>query len=121
MYPHHPLLAGPPSGQAWYGEGAGMSIGATAISAPQFANLFVNTALPGMGGNILNGTIQPPFTAVPMRLSGSDQGVGSANARAMTTGPNLTNLEYDFGYKKRACDQCNHSKVRCDFAEPCRK
>jgi len=64
-------------------------------------------------------TVQPPVTAVPMRMSESDQG-GAAMGRNSSSG-SLNSLGYEFGFKKRACDQCNHSKVRCDFSEPCRK
>lgn len=33
--------------------------------------------------------------------------------------PMQHNMGYEIPVKKRACDQCNHSKVRCDFSEPC--
>lgn len=126
MYPHHPLLAGTPPTMtvpmgSWPSSPPTNMMG---MSMPNFSAQYVPS--PNMMPQTIgpNGyvTFQPPFTAMPMRMSGSDQGnsmMGRAGSMGTTGG--LSNMGYEFGFKKRACDQCNHSKVRCDFAEPCRK
>jgi hypothetical protein len=54
-----------------------------------------------------------------MRLTGSEQGMASSTMGRNTSMGAWPGLGFDFGFKKRACDQCNHSKVRCDFNDPC--
>lgn len=97
--------------------------------APQFTNPFADPRMPPAG--MTSQTLQmqpgksapmPPYTAMQMRVTGSEQ--GSSSSGNMGRNPGYGPLAgvpvgYDFGYKKRACDQCNHSKVRCDFADPC--
>lgn len=105
LFPHHPLLAGTPS------------------------PLFVNTAgVNGVMGSPVNSyhpsVLGGPAATVngfhhsmasPMTWSNSDMGASSSS---MTR--NESSLSsYDYGLKKKACDQCNHSKQRCDFAHPC--
>lgn len=116
MYPHHPLLAGAP-GQGWTSDG---TAGLNGMTPPHFSNVFSSTALPGAAGNPMYANGFPPQFAVPqMGGTGSNQVMGSSS---MGRGPSLGSLSsmgYEFGFKKRACDQCNHSKVRCDFSDPC--
>jgi len=127
MYPHHPLLAGTPQPTQNWTSSPPMDM--NHVVSPNYANPYHPGYSPvmasGMNQTIApNGLVpfQPPFTAVPMRLSGSEQGymAGSPMGRNSSAG-SLNSLGYEFGFKKRACDQCNHSKVRCDFAEPCRR
>ena len=128
MYPHHPLLAD-----------ATLPI---VQPRPQWNNMAFNT-MQGMAGlsgvNPVNqmpfaGTmpmpmqmpqpisptaqhrtdIGPPFTALPMRMTESDNGIGSSAAKPMQT-------SFELGYKKRACDHCNSSKVKCNGTDPCRE
>ncbi|WVQ85554.1 hypothetical protein IAT38_007720 [Cryptococcus sp. DSM 104549] len=66
----------------------------------------------------------PPFTAQPMRMSGSDQGFGGPGGPGGQPGYGDAQgqglqVMYEWGFKKRACDQCNSSKVKCDSGEPC--
>ncbi len=112
MYPHHPLLGGAP-GLGWTSNG---TAGINGVTPPHFSNPISSSALPGAIDNPMyaNG-FTPPFTAVPMRPSGSEHGCSS-----MGRGQSLSSMGSEFGYKKRACDHCNQSKVRCDFSDPCR-
>ena len=107
MYPNHPLLAGTPSPLAWTTPGPdGL------IRSP------VNTFNNGMLGTPVNSAGFHPGLASPVQWSGVDPVAGSS---AMTRNESsYTSSSYnEFGIKKRACDQCNHSKVRCDFGHPC--
>ncbi|WVF70578.1 hypothetical protein IAT40_005370 [Kwoniella sp. CBS 6097] len=119
MYPHHPLLAasGPinPSIQAQTWSNNPSQAYASTAGMSNFVNPVAGTGNPqAILGNPLNPpTFDPPFTAQPMRITESDQGYSSS----INIPP--TGITYEWGFKKRACDQCNHSKVRCDFAEPC--
>ncbi|OCF31099.1 hypothetical protein I316_07230 [Kwoniella heveanensis BCC8398] len=122
MYPHHPLLASSSSlgsinpsmqAQTWSNDPAQTYASTAGMSS--FVNPAAGTGNPqAILGNPLNPpTFDPPFTAQPMRITESDQGYTSA----INIPP--TGITYEWGFKKRACDQCNHSKVRCDFADPC--
>lgn len=128
MYPHHPLLASRPvqpsiASDSWNTNPSGSfaAAGMTAMTAisPPFdstpqrlgGNFQTFQGQPFLVGQLPN---DPPFTGQPMRLSGSDQGMKTADGHSAS-------VLYEWGVKKRACDQCNHSKVRCDFADPCRK
>jgi len=100
------------------------------VVSPSFASPYYPGYSPAMSGgmgqtlvpNGLAPSFQPPFTAVPMHLSGSEQGyMGASPMGRHSSAGSLNSVGYEFGFKKRACDQCNHSKVRCDFAEPCRR
>lgn len=108
MYPNHPLLAGTPSPMPWNTPGVnGM------VRSP------VNTFDNAMLGTTVNSAGFHPGLASPVRWSGADLGAG-ASAAMTRNESSLTSSSYnEFGVKKRACDQCNHSKVRCDFAHPC--
>ena len=132
MYPHHPLLATTPQTSRDAQVGHWTSNLPLSMDNLAYTSMLNNQFAPGAMGmpalapNYTQGitssvanTFQPPFTAVPMRLSGSDQG-SAAMGRNNSSG-SLNSLGYEFGFKKRACDQCNHSKVRCDFTEPCRE
>ncbi|WVQ97346.1 hypothetical protein IAU59_004457 [Kwoniella sp. CBS 9459] len=119
MYPHHPLLASSnftdPSVQAQTWSNNPAQAYASTAGMSNFVNPAAGTGNPqAILGNPLNPpTFDPPFTAQPMRITESDQGYTSA----INVPP--TGITYEWGFKKRACDQCNHSKVRCDFADPC--
>lgn len=125
MYPHHPLLASRPvqpsiASNSWNSNPGGSfaAAGMMAMSPP------FDPTIQRPGGNIQPYQVQPflvgqlpndlPFTGQPMRLSGSDRGMKATDVHSAS-------VFYECGMKKRACDQCNHSKVRCDFANPCRK
>lgn len=128
MYPHHPLLAGTPQPpqlqqqQSWLG---GQGLGTiTASSPPSLFNPFnpgPSTAGPAtaLPYNPMLAS-QSPYAGVPMRISGSDQSTGSGGSLSMGRSGS-SSYGYEFGWKKRACDQCNQSKVRCDSQEPCRE
>ncbi|KIR74695.1 hypothetical protein I310_00969 [Cryptococcus deuterogattii CA1014] len=123
MYPHHPLLASRPvqpsiASDSWNTNPSGSfaAAGMTAMSPPFDStpqrlggNFQAFQGQPFLVGQLPN---DPPFTGQPMRLSGSDQGMKTADGHSAS-------VLYEWGVKKRACDQCNHSKVRCDFADPC--
>lgn len=108
MYPNHPLLAGTPSPMAWNTPGLN-----GLVRSP--VNTFDNAVL----GTPVNSAGFHPGLASPVRWPGADLGAGSSAAMTRNES-NFTSSSYnEFGIKKRACDQCNHSKVRCDFAHPC--
>ncbi|WRT64102.1 uncharacterized protein IL334_001031 [Kwoniella shivajii] len=75
------------------------------LGNPSYTNMNVNVPM-----------FDTPFTAAPMRMTGSEQGYSSIGQVPVN---NNNGVLYEWGFKKRACDQCNHSKVRCDFADPC--
>jgi hypothetical protein len=112
MYPHHPLLVGEPQGwtsnapSATAGPSGTMNGGGDQTAGLQHMD-------PGYGAG------PSGYGAVPMKMTGSDQSLGSSSMGRGSSG--FSTMGYEFGFKKRACDQCNHSKVRCDFAEPCRE
>ncbi|WWC86212.1 uncharacterized protein L201_001085 [Kwoniella dendrophila CBS 6074] len=144
MYPHHPLLTNPSNAvfnpqvqnQTWstnpsqaYATTAAMT--STLSSSPYGQAAFVNPATGTGNPNAILGmpayttnpnnvntvpTFNPPFTAAPMKITGSEQGYSSIGQVPVH---NSNGILYEWGFKKRACDQCNHSKVRCDFADPC--
>ncbi|WWD17931.1 hypothetical protein CI109_102376 [Kwoniella shandongensis] len=131
MYPHHPLLTGTATqsvqAQTWNAnpsQAFATTAGMTNFSSSIYGQTFVNPVSGTGNPNAILGnppfpavpTFDPPFTAAPMRMSGSDQGYGPMGRNSS---PNLSGITYEWGFKKRACDQCNHSKVRCDFADPC--
>jgi hypothetical protein len=129
MYPHHPLLANTPqinrSRPGQWTSNPPIDLNHTMYAAPNPYGLGamsvpVTQGMVHLAGQNGMNAFQPPFTAVPMRLSGSDQGMSSLMGRSSSSG-SLNSMSYEFGFKKRACDQCNHSKVRCDFTEPCRQ
>ncbi|WVW82250.1 hypothetical protein I302_104256 [Kwoniella bestiolae CBS 10118] len=143
MYPHHPLLAGgsnengiidvQPQHQTWSAnpsQAFATTAGMTNLSSSPHAQTFVNPVTgtgnpnailgnplyPNSSNNNLLPTFDPPFTAAPMKITGSEQGYSSVGQVPIN---NNSGVLYEWGFKKRACDQCNHSKVRCDFADPC--
>ncbi|WWC58596.1 uncharacterized protein I303_101139 [Kwoniella dejecticola CBS 10117] len=139
MYPHHPLLNGQNPAdpyqtqiQTWsnnpsqaYATTATMTNNLSSSPYAQtFANPVTGTGNPNAilgnpGYPSVNNTMsgeEPPFTAAPMRITGSEQGYSSIGQVPLS---NPNGILYEWGFKKRACDQCNHSKVRCDFADPC--
>lgn len=98
MYPNHPLLQqNTANSQPW---AQSFSLG--------HANQFATDPMGNL--NIMTSNFSAPI--------GSEMSPVS-----QTFDPSLTNpappLGLDLAAKKRACDQCNHSKVRCDCAEPC--
>lgn len=130
MYPHHPLLVGSPTPNTannapWTATSSADAMG---MMLNSYQTMYLNQqGQPStlinqpMGQNGMQG-FQAPFTAMPMRMSESDQGTSPMGRQASLGSLNgFPAMGYDYGFKKRACDQCNHSKVRCDFAEPCRK
>lgn len=107
MYPNHPLLAGTPPPMTW-GNASANGLMRSPVNAFNSAMLGTPTSAgfhPGL--------------ASPVRWPGADLGIGSSAMMRNESG--YASSGYDFGMKKRACDQCNHSKVRCDFAHPCSK
>ncbi|TYJ54946.1 hypothetical protein B9479_004358 [Cryptococcus floricola] len=122
MYPHHPLLAvhpvppaqpGVPQ-ESWNANPSGSvgTFGMMTMSPQPTYGQSVGRPMP-VNPPVHSATypLQPafdlPFTAQPLNMSGSmDQQIPSQSM-------------YEWDTKKRACDQCNHSKVRCDFADPC--
>ena len=123
LYPHHPLLANSPraaiSGLGGMGVGAG---GWQLGGAQPGVNGYTGTSDYNAYGTAMMGNANPyngmPLTATPMRMSGSEQGMTSGAMGRAGSG-NYLGMSIDYGTKKRACDQCNHSKVRCDFNDPC--
>ncbi|KAK8865884.1 hypothetical protein IAR55_001032 [Kwoniella newhampshirensis] len=131
IYPHHPLLSSttsqPFQAQTWNADPSqafAATAGMTNFPSTPYSQAFVNPAAGTGNPNAILGnptypnppSFEPPFTAAPMRMTGSDQGHGSMGRNSS---PNMGGITYEWGFKKRACDQCNHSKVRCDFADPC--
>lgn len=90
MYPNHPLLAGTPQPVQQPGTPVSWDLNALGTMPYSFNGLKPE---------------QQGMTSVAMGRHGSLS--------------SLSSLGFEFGFKKRACDQCNHSKVRCDFQEPC--
>lgn len=99
-----------------------------AMVPPSFVNPFApdgNAALAGTVG--LNTPMYPP---VPRTTPGSGSGVeASSSTMARNASMGSGSLQSTVGSKDgsdhirqtRACDQCKHSKVRCDAADPCSK
>jgi hypothetical protein len=75
----------------------------------------------GVGGYIPGVGYVSPYGGTDMLGTGSDlsEGFDMAGATGSMSTASMTMAGYEPSYKKRACDQCNHSKVRCDFGEPC--
>jgi hypothetical protein len=131
MYPHHPLLAGTPHG--WTSNPPPPAIprfsqttGFDGIIPPSFSNPFEVTQQPmniPMYENPMYdvgpSTFTVPIDAPSMQISGSDNSLSSSSMGRAASG--TSGMGYEYGLKKRACDQCNQSKVRCDFVEPCRR
>lgn len=120
MYPHHPLLSNTPlqSSSSWQSEFSPVSTGNSlngmlsgSLPPPRFPPEY--PSMPGQTG-LQSGALPQMYSGTPMRMTGSDQTVGSSSM-----GRGWSGGVFDYGLKKRACDQCNHSKVRCDCAEPC--
>lgn len=149
MYPHHPLLGGPEvpplmSEGGWIDspmQSAMMPGGPSGSPAgPSFINPFTSNAnatvsLPvsatqtpvmmSLSGspNSMNlyatqANLAGPYSALPMRVTGSEQGLASPNR---WQGGYAMSPTWEWGYKKRACDNCNQSKVRCDNGDPCQR
>ncbi|WVQ71202.1 hypothetical protein IAR50_000727 [Cryptococcus sp. DSM 104548] len=124
MYPHHPLLAGGPVGPApavsqnsWNTNPSGSvgTLGMMTMSPQPQYNSSAGRPMPvhppvHNATYPLQTTFDPPFTAQPLNMS--------APVESQPRVPSQGVYEWDAS-KKRACDQCNHSKVRCDFADPC--
>lgn len=118
LYPNHPLLANSPRTatsnlgmNAWQYGGTQPGVNGFTGTGADYSTFNANL----MGGH----SYGMPFTATPMRLTGSEQGMTSGMGRVNSG--NYLGMSIDYGTKKRACDQCNHSKVRCDFNDPCGK
>ena len=112
MYPNHPLLNSTSPHvplQQWVPTSAAMT---NMYGSP--IDTYSNTILsaPPAGGFDLG-------RSGSMRMSSSDMGASSSSMGRMESGSSVGS--YDYGYKKKACDQCNHSKVKCDFTYPCGK
>lgn len=105
MYPNHPLLAGTPPPMSWNAPGVN-----GLVRSP------VNTFNNAMLGTPTSAGFHPGLSS-PVRWPGADLGASSSAMLRNESG--YASSSYDYGMKKRACDQCNHSKVRCDFAHPC--
>jgi len=131
MYPNHPLLQQGPNGAAAWGTaglnltGAGvanfnMGLGGTTVAhlPSDVIGSVGNATAPGI-------TLLHPFAGPPMYAPSDTTHLIPAAYDLATSLPNLngshpvTTFGYELNTKKRACDQCNHSKVRCDFADPC--
>lgn len=110
MYPNHPLLVGNPLSANWD------MTNFNDMSRSPIPQTYPNPAYAGMANPYAGPSYQSAIP-IPMRPTGSDQGLGSSAMGRNSSG--LSGMSFDLGYKKRACDQCNHSKVRCDFADPC--
>lgn len=109
MYPNHPLLQ--QNNNAWIprmdmnGDPNAMTFGPAG-------------GIPDGKGGLLDPSLAFMSYGMPT------QGLPSQENQFYNVGPGgvMTmqgNMGYEIPVKKRACDQCNHSKVRCDFAEPC--
>lgn len=110
MYPNHPLLQ--QSGSA------GWSMDSLDLQSAQF-----NIGQAGMlGADMSQGMETAPGDIAfihPFMSNGYDPNLvsGYEFSSSMPNGSSM--MGYELSVKKRACDQCNHSKVRCDFADPC--
>ncbi|WVN90308.1 uncharacterized protein L203_105544 [Cryptococcus depauperatus CBS 7841] len=127
MYPHHPLFAPrAPQSQvqtlnSWNLNPSGSFVATAEMALPPMygTNLprpAINstTNLVGVNSTFPTQTmLDTPLVAQPMRLSGSDQ-LGYKSGSQLSA-----HIPYDWGAKKRACDQCNLAKVKCESAEPC--
>jgi hypothetical protein len=112
MYPNHPLLnsASPHvSSNQWFPTSASMN---NVYGSP--VDTFVNPILsaPPTGGFHIG-------RSGSMRVSPSDVGPSSSSMGRGESGSSVGS--YDYPHKKKACDQCNHSKVKCDVTQPCRE
>ncbi len=58
-----------------------------------------------------------PYNALPMRLTGSDKAV---SLRSRNRSPNIASWAFDFGFKKRACDQLQPLKSPLRLFRPLR-
>jgi type II secretory pathway pseudopilin PulG len=112
MYPNHPLL------------------NSTSPNVPLQQWVPTSAPMTDMYGSPIDTYSNPILSAPPaggfdigrsgsMRMSSSDMGASSSSMGRMESGSSVGS--YDYGYKKKACDQCNHSKVKCDFTYPCGK
>lgn len=111
MYPNHPLLQ--QNNNAWIprmdlnGDPNAMAFGPTG-------------GIPDGKGGLLDPSLAFMPYGMPMQAVPGQENhlysVGPGGVMSMQG-----NMGYEIPVKKRACDQCNHSKVRCDFAEPCGK
>lgn len=108
MYPNHPLLAGTPPPMQW---NTGNINGV--MRSP--VNVFTNSVL----GTPVTGADFHPGLASPVRWPGQELGASGSSVMSRNESSYTSSSYNEFGIKKRACDQCNHSKVRCDFAHPC--
>jgi hypothetical protein len=107
MYPNHPLLN--PGG-----GGGG------------FAAVDFNFGMGGLPADVIPHPHHHQLAGMPFFGAGAGGGyaVMAAPASAYDLAstvphPLLSAAGYELSTKRRACDQCNHSKVRCDFADPC--
>ncbi|KAL1407519.1 hypothetical protein Q8F55_006952 [Vanrija albida] len=110
MYPNHPLLQ---TNNAW--STGHLDLAGTGLSMADYALPLGDHLGAGTLGGHSGLSFTQPYGSAPMRLSGSDQGIIPS---AYSAG-GLASRGFELSMKKRACDQCNHSKVRCDFADPC--
>lgn len=108
MYPNHPLLAGTPPPMPWATAGVN---GMTGSPINHFQHpMLGSTPNPATGFHM--------GMAPSMTWSATDMGVSSSSMGRNDSG---LSSQYEYGVKKRACDQCNHSKVKCDCGHPCSK
>jgi hypothetical protein len=106
MYPNHPLLIDTPPPAQW-------TPGPMNVMTGSPVDTYMNPLLSGPGpSNAFH-----PGVASPMRWSSSDMGASSSSMNRHGSG--MSSGSYEYGFKKKACDQCNHHKVRCDSAQPC--
>jgi hypothetical protein len=112
MYPNHPLL------------------NSTSPNVPLQQWVPTSAPMTNIYGSPIDTYSNPILSAPPaggfdigrsgsMQISSSDMGASSSSMGRMESGSSVGS--YDYGYKKKACDQCNHSKVKCDFTYPCGK
>jgi len=112
MYPNHPLLnstSSPVPPIQWF-----------PTPAPMTMNSFYSSPIDTYSNPILSAPPAGGFDigrSGSMRMSPSEMGASSSSMGRMESGSSVGS--YDYGYKKKACDQCNLSKVKCDFTYPC--
>jgi len=112
MYPNHPLLnstSSPVPPIQWI-----------PTPAPMTMNSFYSSPIDTYSNPILSAPPAGGFDigrSGSMRMSPSEMGASSSSMGRMESGSSVGS--YDHGYKKKACDQCNLSKVKCDFTYPC--
>ncbi|ORX39256.1 hypothetical protein BD324DRAFT_321282 [Kockovaella imperatae] len=119
MYPHHPLLANPDLQTTGPLQNTTQWSNFTSLDGLNSAPL--TTAVPLTNVSPIQGIDTSAYTGqmkFPMQFSTSDHGIGSSSMGRNSS--SSSSISYDY-VKKRACDQCSHSKVRCDFAEPCQR